>query len=405
MTTPLDQHEYDIRCEWGLQGVLHLAPISDVIIIVDVLSFSTCVSIACSRGVLVFPYGVKGETAEDFAHSINAVAASQRGQDGFSLSPASLTRIPAGTRLVLPSPNGATLSLSTGNTPTLTGCLRNPAAVAQAALKIGQRIGVIAAGERWQTDGSLRPAIEDLVGAGAIIRFLKGSLSPEAQVARAAFESQQTDLPGVLKSCASGKELLEKGYEKDVDLSAALEVDDCVPLLVDGAYLNAVDQTPNQYESDLESKPLTDSFANKILLREVVEEDLHIFYQQQLDPQATSMAGFPAREQAALMVHWQKIMADPSNVLMTIIYNGQVAGNIVSFVQGGMRQIGYWIGKPFWGKGIATQALSAFLDQVSERPLNAFVAKNNNRSIRVLEKCGFIQHGEEGEEWLYILGD
>lgn len=95
------------------------------------------------------------------------------------------------------------------------------------------------------------------------------------------------------------------------------------------------------------------------------------------------------------MAHWAKIMADDSNILKTILFDGQVAGNIVSWEQSGEREVGYWIGKEFWGKGIATKALAAFLGHVKTRPLYAHVAKHNIASRRVLEKCGFRMFGME----------
>lgn len=203
-----DQSEFDIRCEWGEQGVLHLAPISDAVMIVDVLSFSTCVSIATARGAEVFPYRGTGDAASEFAWSVDAVLAGRRGESVWSLSPASLLRLPAGTRLVLPSPNGSTLTLATGETPTFAGCLRNARAVAEAAAQCGTRIAVIPAGERWRTDWSLRPAVEDWLGAGAIIQYLPGSLSPEARLAAEAFRSAADDIHAVISACSSGKELI-----------------------------------------------------------------------------------------------------------------------------------------------------------------------------------------------------
>lgn len=149
----------------GKKGVEQLAPISDVIIIVDILSFSTCIEIANSRKATVFPYEWNNE-ASIFAKSVNAQLATKRGGSGYSLSPVSLSQIPENTRLVLPSPNGSSLSLATGKTPTLAGCLRNCQAVANSATKYGRRIAVIPAGEKWE-DGSLRPSFEDLIGAGA----------------------------------------------------------------------------------------------------------------------------------------------------------------------------------------------------------------------------------------------
>jgi 2-phosphosulfolactate phosphatase len=237
-----DQAEFAVRCEWGEHGVRHLAPISDAIIIVDVLSFSTCVDIATARGAEVYPWRWKDRTAQAFAAQINAEVAGKRDtRHGYSLSPASLLKIPAGTRLVLSSPNGATLSLAAGTTPTFAGCLRNCRAIAIAALRHGTRIAVIPAGERW-SDGSLRPALEDWLGAGALIHHLvevaQLSLSPEAQLARAAFENTQSNLPAMLQRCSSGKELFERGFADDVELAAQYDVSDSAPRLHEQAFLN-----------------------------------------------------------------------------------------------------------------------------------------------------------------------
>lgn len=140
-----------------------------------------------------------------------------------------------------------------------------------------------------------------------------------------------------------------------------------------------------------------------ILLRDVIASDLPIFFEQQLDPVANQMAAFPARDRDAFMTHWTKIMADESDILKTILYGDQVAGNIVSWEHSDEREVGYWLGREFWGKGIATQALTLFLEQVTTRPLYAYVAKHNLASIRVLEKCGFTTTGEEAEEVILIL--
>jgi 2-phosphosulfolactate phosphatase len=233
-----DQSGFDVRCEWGENGVRHLAPGADVVVIVDVLSFSTCVEIVNSRGAIIFPYRWKDESATAFAASVNAeLAGVRRGGDGYSLSPASLINIPAGTRLALPSPNGSALSLASGMTPTLTACLRNCRAVATVAAKYGPRVAVIPAGERWD-DGSLRPAFEDWVGAGAVISHLKGSLSPEARASLSAFLNVKSDLGHVFKECSSGRELIERGFEQDVEIASELDVSESAPTLVDGAYIN-----------------------------------------------------------------------------------------------------------------------------------------------------------------------
>jgi 2-phosphosulfolactate phosphatase len=224
-----NQEAFDIRCEWGENGVARLASVSDVVV-VDVLSFSTYVEIATARGAQVFPYCWSDASAVEFARSIGAELASiQRGGGRYSLSPTSLVGIAQNTRLVLPSPNGSALTLKTGATPTLAGCLRNCRAVAQVAMQYGPRIAVIPAGERWP-DGSLRPAVEDLVGAGGIISYLRGDYSPEAHAALASYQSACRGLSGVLERCWSGQELIARGFEDDVQLAGELDVSECVPV-------------------------------------------------------------------------------------------------------------------------------------------------------------------------------
>ena len=132
-----------------------------------------------------------------------------------------------------------------------------------------------------------------------------------------------------------------------------------------------------------------------VQLRNVTESDLPILFEQQLDPEATAMAAFPSRDRESFMKHWTKIMADESVILKTILFEGQVAGSIVSWEMLGEREVGYWIGKEFWGKGVATKALAEYLEIVKTRPLFAHVAKHNFRSQRVLEKCGFKVIGED----------
>lgn len=233
------QTEFDIRCEWGAAGIQALAPISDVMIVVDVLSFSTTVEIAVSRGAIVYPYHGSGDQAAAFAESRGAILAGWRGQmaGGYSLSPTSLITIPEGISLVLPSPNGSRLSLVTGVVPTFAGCLRNARAVALAASKIGKCVSVIPAGERWP-DGSLRPSLEDQIGAGSIISVLKGTRSPEARLAEQAFLAFQDQLEPLLLECSSGKELVSEGFSEDVRLAAALNVSTGVPFLHEQAYRN-----------------------------------------------------------------------------------------------------------------------------------------------------------------------
>src|SRR5947207_7205182 len=134
---------------------------------------------------------------------------------------------------------------------------------------------------------------------------------------------------------------------------------------------------------------------NEITLRDVTESDLPILFEQQLDPEATAMAAFPSRDRESFMAHWKKIMADETVILKTILYNGQIAGSIVSWEMFDEQEVGYWLGKEFWGKGIATQALAEYVSIVKTRPLMAHVARHNIGSRRVLEKCGFTVVGED----------
>lgn len=138
-------------------------------------------------------------------------------------------------------------------------------------------------------------------------------------------------------------------------------------------------------------------------LRPVLDSDLPIFFEQQNDPIANEMAAFPARDHDAFMAHWAKIRANDSNLTLTIVYNGQVAGNIAGFYMEGEREVGYWIGRDFWGKGIASEALSQFLKLEQTRPLYGVTVKHNKGSRRVLEKCGFVFVKEEGEEVFLVL--
>ncbi|HEX2787023.1 MAG TPA: 2-phosphosulfolactate phosphatase [Ignavibacteria bacterium] len=239
----MNQSVYDIKLEWGLNGIETLAPFSDIIIIIDVLSFSTCVDIATSNGAIVFPYKYKDESAKEFAQLINAELASlRRNQNSFSLSPESLISISKGTKLVLPSPNGSTLSLSAKKIPVVCGCLRNAKAIAEYAMTIGKKISLIPAGEQWQehkNDGAIRFAFEDFIGAGVIISYLKGTLSPESKSALSVFQSFSSNIFEEIKNCISGRELVEKGFEKDVELACELNVSSNVPVLKNNFYVSA----------------------------------------------------------------------------------------------------------------------------------------------------------------------
>jgi RimJ/RimL family protein N-acetyltransferase len=142
------------------------------------------------------------------------------------------------------------------------------------------------------------------------------------------------------------------------------------------------------------------------VLREVVEGDLPILYEHECDREAAAMAAFPSRDRDAFMAHWAKTLANNSALTMAIVADGEVAGNIGCWEADGHRFVGYWIGREFWGRGLATQALAELVDMVEARPLYAHVVKSNVASIRVLEKNGFVEverhTGDDGIEELVL---
>jgi 2-phosphosulfolactate phosphatase len=229
-----DQSEFDIRCEWGRCGLREISPQSDVVTIVDVLSFSTAVDVATSRGGTIFPYPLEDHSARAYADSVHATLASPRRNAGFSLSSASLRALPPGCCLVLPSTNGGALCFQARCCQLLTACLRNASAAARAAA-IGSKFALIPAGETWDT-GEIRPCLEDLIGAGAVIARLPGRRSPEADGAVAVFEHFRGNPGRVLRACRSGKELIARGFAEDVELAALHDVSRSAPRLVDAAF-------------------------------------------------------------------------------------------------------------------------------------------------------------------------
>ena len=139
----------------------------------------------------------------------------------------------------------------------------------------------------------------------------------------------------------------------------------------------------------------TDEVTPVVGLRGVEEQDLDVFFAHQADPQAVAMAAFPARDEDQFAAHWAKLRADPTLVTRTIVADGLVAGNIGSWPDDRQQLLGYWVGREYWGRGVATRALALFLDEVPIRPLHAHVAAHNAGSIRVLEKCGFRRDREQ----------
>lgn len=233
------QSQYDVRLEWGHSGLAGLAECDlDSLVIVDVLSFSTCVAVAVERGAMVFPYPFGRDGAAKFAAERQAILAGPRGdrESAFSLAPSSLISIGANTKLVLPSPNGSSLSFEgAAHGTVVAGCLRNRSAVAEFVSSRPGPIAIVAAGERWP-DGSLRPCFEDHIGAGSIVAALPGTKSPEAEAAATLFQRFSEQVQEMLMSCSSGRELLGKGFGADVELASEVDSSKTVPVLLDGCY-------------------------------------------------------------------------------------------------------------------------------------------------------------------------
>ena len=241
MSEVFSQSGFAARFDWGEPGLRLLAPSVDVLVLVDVLSFTTAVDVAVSRGGRVYPYHLRDATAADFAASLGAALAVDRrrtsAEQPFSLSPRSLTALSSGMSVVLPSLNGSALTLHAAehHRTVLAGCLRNASAVAKAAQASGT-VAVIAAGE-YRRDGTLRFALEDLVGAGAILSHVApDKRSPEAEIAVAAFERVALHLPRYIQECASGRELIGLGFADDVAMAADLDASDVVPRFQTDSY-------------------------------------------------------------------------------------------------------------------------------------------------------------------------
>lgn len=130
-------------------------------------------------------------------------------------------------------------------------------------------------------------------------------------------------------------------------------------------------------------------------MRAVRSDDLPVLYRHQLDEEASRVAAFPSRDRDAFMAHWAKILVEPSMRARAIEMDGALVGTIGSWPDDDVRLVGYWIGREHWGRGIATAALRAFLEEERSRPLHALVATSNIGSIKVLEKCGFERSDED----------
>jgi 2-phosphosulfolactate phosphatase len=242
-----------VRADWGARGAAELVADGVVaVVVVDVLSFSTAVSVAADRGIAVRPHDGPPGSAEVVAAMEGATCAGARAAAGaggaVSLSPASIAAAAGVTRLVLPSPNGSAIcarlaeaGLAESGIEVVAGCLRNATAVARWLAAVDGPVGLVAAGERWD-DGTLRPAAEDLVGVGAVLDGLAGlgtgrTVSPEATAAWAAYKGARVQWPGWLHGCASALELVRGGFADDVHLAGEVDASDVVPALEGGWFV------------------------------------------------------------------------------------------------------------------------------------------------------------------------
>jgi 2-phosphosulfolactate phosphatase len=239
VTSPYAQDGFGVGFDWGPVGAEVVA--GDIVAVVDVLSFTTAVTVAADRGIDIYPYRWRDETAVTYAEQYGAklaVGRSEAGPDDVSLSPVSIRQVTGITKLVLPSPNGSTIAklLSESGATVLAVSLRNRLAAADWVKQhgAGRKVVAVAAGERWK-DGSLRPAVEDLWGAGGFLSALQSDdLSPEARAAVAAYDAVADELPALLHECAGGRELTQYGFGDDVAIAAEVDGSDSVPVLEGG---------------------------------------------------------------------------------------------------------------------------------------------------------------------------
>ncbi len=238
------QEPYRTRFDWGPSGADEIAAGAGFVVVVDVLSFTTTLSVAVEHGIAVMPYPWRDASAVTAAEQHDAelaVARKTAGPDEISLSPAALRRVASQRRierLVLPSPNGSAISarFASAGATVVGACLRNAKAVGRWVREQsrGQTVAVVAAGERWP-DGGLRPAVEDLWGAGAFLDGFDG-LSPEAEAAVAVYRAVAGRIPEALAGSASGRELTGGGYAEELAIASEVDSADAVPVLRDGWY-------------------------------------------------------------------------------------------------------------------------------------------------------------------------
>ncbi len=241
------QSGYRVRFERGESGLRAVAGDCSIIVVVDVLSFSTAIDVAVASGSHVRAMRPLDDV-DGAARRLGAFRAVSRSacspEYPYSLSPDSLVHLPPGSRLILPSPNGASLIAAASefsNAAIIAGCLRNATAIGSFINTRGpdEVVAIISAGERWP-DGSLRPALEDDLGVGAIVACLDlRSASPEAKVAASTFVDGRLHVSDNIRASATGVELFAAGFSHDVERALEIDCSLAIPILQPDGFLSA----------------------------------------------------------------------------------------------------------------------------------------------------------------------
>ena len=244
MENIFNQSPYQCRMDWGTRGVLEASKRGDIIILVDILSFSSAVTSAVHHGVIIYPFTGIGDINE-FGEKINADVClldrmKARELNLPSLSITSFNESHKDKKYVVSSINGATcVSVAGENDYIFLGCLLNSTAVAKTANQVQEEkllnITVIASGERWSSLGNepkeLRPNIEDYLGAGAILELLNGTKSPEAKVCISSYQNSKKEIVELIKDSSTGREVINMGFPEDVEFSSQVGLFNEVPIL------------------------------------------------------------------------------------------------------------------------------------------------------------------------------